>query len=70
MTDGSRSENDSEIIATLTETTKLILFEIDDLKEQLSKKRSVGGLDVLLLCFAASFAAVYLYWRLFFESLS
>ena len=69
MTDGSRSANDSEIVRTLTETTKMILLEIDDLKEKLSTQKPLDWSSVLGLSFLGSFCAVWLYWRLFFESL-
>ena len=67
MTDGSRSANDSEIVRTLTETTKMILLEIDDLKDKLSTKKPLGSLEVLFLSFVGSFFAVMIYWNIQFS---
>ena len=66
MTDGSRSANDSEIVRTLTETSKMILLEIDDLKKKLSMKKP-GMLDVLFLSFVGSYLALELFWTLQFS---
>ena len=46
MTDGSQRANDSEIVRTLTETTKMILFEIDDLKDKLSTRKPLGSSSI------------------------
>jgi hypothetical protein len=61
MTDGSPRVNDSEIMRTQTETAKIILLEIDDLKKKVSMIEPLGSWWVLFLSFIGASLAIWIW---------